>query len=330
MAVIEGRETRLKNLEKNRIVMKRLAVIGLIFAIIYLFWHQSAGNSYILQLRGTKLLTYAVISVSTAFATVSFQTIVHSNFLTPSILGIESFYKLLQTVLMFFSFSLLDKQLGAEWQFISLLILMLGVYFLIYRLSWGRKAYDMQVVLMIGLVLGTFFNSISSFFQVLMDPNEYDKLQTKLFASFQNINDSVLLLAIPVALFSIHTLWKKRKVLEVLNLGTQTAKNLGIEADMEIKTVFMHVIILSTVSAALVGPMIFLGFVAANISYRLFRTYSLNYLLPGASLIAFVMIVVGQFFSEEVFRLQTNLSILVELLGGIYFFWLLWKERGKL
>ena len=252
----------MKNLEKNRIIMKQSAVIGFIFAVIYLFWHQSVGNSYILQLRGTKLLTYAVISASTAFATVSFQTIVHSNFLTPSILGIESFYKLLQTVLLFFSFSLLDKQLGAEWQFVSLLLLMLGSYFLIYRLSWGRRAYDMQVVLMIGLVLGTFFNSISSFFQVLMDPNEYDKLQTKLFASFQNINDSVLLLAIPLALLSIQQLWAKRKVMEVLSLGTQTAKNLGVDADKEIKTVFMHVIILSTVSAALVGPMIFLGFVA--------------------------------------------------------------------
>ncbi len=320
----------MKKLEKNRIVMRKSAVIGFVFALIYLFWHQFAGNSYILQLRGTKLLTYAVISTSTAFATVSFQTIVHSNFLTPSILGIESFYKLLQTVLLFFSFSLLDKQLGAEWQFVSLLLLMLGSYFLLYRLSWGRRAYDMQVVLMIGLVLGTFFNSISSFFQVLMDPNEYDKLQTKLFASFQNINDSVLLLAIPLALLSIQQLWAKRKVMEVLSLGTQTAKNLGVDADKEIKMVFMNVIILSTVSAALVGPTIFLGFVAANIAYRLFRTYRLDDLLPGASLIAFVMIVSGQFLSEEVFHLQTNLSILVELFGGVYFFWLLWKERGKL
>ena len=74
--------------------------------------------------------------------------------------------------------------------------------------------------------MGTFFNSISSFMQVLMDPNEYDKLQTKLYAGFQNINDSVLVLAVPIALFSIISLWRKRKVLEVLGLGTQTAKNL--------------------------------------------------------------------------------------------------------
>ena len=92
----------------------------------------------------------------------------------------------------------------------------------------------------------------------------------------------------------------------------------------------MHVILMMTVSAALVGPMMFLGFVAANIAYRLFRTYCLNYLLPGASLLSFVMVVAGQFVAEEVFKLQTNLSILVELFGGIYFFWLLWKERGKL
>jgi iron complex transport system permease protein len=231
---------------------------------------------------------------------------------------------------MFFSFSLLGSQLNAEWQFVFLVFLMLGSYFLLYRLSWNRKNYDMQIILMIGLVMGTFFNSISSFMQVLMDPNEYDKLQTKLYASFQNINDSVLVLAVPIALFSIISLWRKRKVLEVMGLGTQTAKNLGISVEKETKLTFMHVILLMTVSAALVGPMMFLGFVAANIAYRLFRTYCLNYLLPGASLLSFVMVVAGQFLAEEVFKLQTNLSILVELFGGIYFFWLLWKERSKL
>ncbi|HRM37489.1 MAG TPA: iron chelate uptake ABC transporter family permease subunit [Trichococcus flocculiformis] len=316
----------MKNVLKNRIIMKRLAVMAVAVALVYFFWNQGIGYLFIMKLRSTKLLTFAVISISTAFATVSFQTIVHSNFLTPSILGVESFYRLLQTVLMFFSFSLLGSQLNAEWQFVFLVFLMLGSYFLLYRLSWNRKNYDMQIILMIG----TFFNSISSFMQVLMDPNEYDKLQTKLYASFQNINDSVLVLAVPIALFSIISLWRKRKVLEVMGLGTQTAKNLGISVEKETKLTFMHVILLMTVSAALVGPMMFLGFVAANIAYRLFRTYCLNYLLPGASLLSFVMVVAGQFLAEEVFKLQTNLSILVELFGGIYFFWLLWKERSKL
>ena len=96
----------MKNVLKNRIIMKRLAVMAVAVALVYFFWNQGIGNLFIMKLRSTKLLTFAVISISTAFATVSFQTIVHSNFLTPSILGVESFYRLLQTVLMFFSFLL--------------------------------------------------------------------------------------------------------------------------------------------------------------------------------------------------------------------------------
>ncbi|CZR01642.1 iron chelate uptake ABC transporter family permease subunit [Trichococcus ilyis] len=320
----------MKNASKNRIVMKRLAILAVAVACLFFFWDLGNASRFIIGWRSTKLLTFSVISISTAFATVSFQTVVLSNFLTPSLLGVESFYRLLQTMLMYFSFSFLGSQLSAERQFLFLVFLMLGSYFLLYRLSWQRYNYDMQIILMIGLVMGTFFNSISSFMQVLMDPNEYDKLQTKLFASFQNINGSVLVLAAPIALFSVISLWRKRKVLEVLGLGTQTAKNLGVAVEKETKLAFMHAILLMTVSAALVGPMMFLGFVAANIAYRLFRTYCLNYLLPGASLLSFVMIVAGQFIAEEVFKLQTNVSILVELFGGIYFFWLLWKERGKL
>ncbi len=37
---------------------------------------------------------------------------------------------------------------------------------------------------MSGMILGTLFGSVSTFLQVIMDPNEYDLLQGRLFASF--------------------------------------------------------------------------------------------------------------------------------------------------
>ncbi|HRM19473.1 MAG TPA: hypothetical protein PLT73_03465, partial [Trichococcus flocculiformis] len=65
----------MKNVLKNRIIMKRLAVMAVAVALVYFFWNQGIGNLFIMKLRSTKLLTFAVISISTAFATVSFQTI---------------------------------------------------------------------------------------------------------------------------------------------------------------------------------------------------------------------------------------------------------------
>lgn len=54
------------------------------------------------------------------------------------------------------------------------------------------------LILLICMTLGTFFRSLSTFLQVLMDPNEYDKLQSKLFASLQNVNQEVLYLAVGI------------------------------------------------------------------------------------------------------------------------------------
>ena len=66
----------MKNVLKNRIIMKRLAVMAVALALVYFFGNQGIGNFFIMKLRSTKLLTFAVISISTAFATVSFQTVV--------------------------------------------------------------------------------------------------------------------------------------------------------------------------------------------------------------------------------------------------------------
>ncbi len=41
---------------------------------------------------------------------------------------------------------------------------------------------------MSGMILGTLFGSVSTFLQVIMDPNEYDLLQGRLFASFGKIS----------------------------------------------------------------------------------------------------------------------------------------------
>ena len=63
----------MKNVLKNRIIMKRLAVMAVAVALVYFFWNQGIGNLFIMKLRSTKLLTFAVISISTAFRQSAFR-----------------------------------------------------------------------------------------------------------------------------------------------------------------------------------------------------------------------------------------------------------------
>ncbi|MGP6138625.1 iron chelate uptake ABC transporter family permease subunit [Jeotgalibaca sp. A127] len=316
-------------MKKNTHPMKSLLFISLALLALYVIWGNGLAYPLIMQLRLKKVLIFLLVGVSSSVATIAFQCIVNSRFLTPGILGIESFYRLIQTLLYFFGYRLIQTNLNQVTQFVLVVGIMVICFWGLSRYSWQNISYDLHTVLLIGMVIGMLLNSTSTFFQVLMDPNEYDRLQMKLFPTFQNVDTFVLVCAILMIIPILISLWRNRKTLEVLRMGTEQAVNLGIDTNKEIKKVFLQIIILSAISAALVGPMMFLGFTTANLAYILFRTYRMDILFIATSMLGFIALLFGQFIVEQLFQFQTNASIIIEWLGGILFFALLWKERKQ-
>lgn len=316
-------------MKKSQFPFKSLLIITVVTFLLYLFWGNTFAYPLIIQLRAKKVLIFLLVGVSSSISTLAFQCIVNSRFLTPGILGMESFYRLIQTLLYFFGYRFIQTNLLPATQFLLVVAIMVLSFWALSRFSWQNISYDLHSVLLIGMVIGMLFSSISTFFQVLMDPNEYDRLQMKLFPTFQNVNTLVLVLAILLVIPIFISLWNNRKTLEVLRMGTEQAVNLGIDTNKQIKKVLIQIVILSAVSAALVGPMMFLGFTTANLAYLLFRTYRMDVLFLATSLLGFIALLMGQFMVEQVFQFQTNASIIIEWFGGILFFVLLWKERKK-
>ena len=316
-------------MKKGQFPFKALLVITAITFLLYIFWGNAFAYPLIIQLRAKKVLIFLLVGVSSSISTLAFQCIVNSRFLTPGILGMESFYRLIQTLLYFFGFRFIQTTLLPATQFLLVVAIMVLSFWALSRFSWQNISYDLHSVLLIGMVIGMLFSSISTFFQVLMDPNEYDRLQMKLFPTFQNVNTLVLILAILLVVPIFISLWNNRKTLEVLRMGTEQAVNLGIDTNKQIKKVLLQIVILSAISAALVGPMMFLGFTTANLAYLFFQTYRMDVLFLATSMLGFIALLMGQFIVEQVFQFQTNASIIIEWFGGILFFALLWKERKK-
>lgn len=316
-------------MKKSQFPFKSLLIITVVTFLLYLFWGNTFAYPLIIQLRAKKVLIFLLVGVSSSISTLAFQCIVNSRFLTPGILGMESFYRLIQTLLYFFGFRFIHTTMLPSTQFLLVVAIMVLSFWALSRFSWQNISYDLHSVLLIGMVIGMLFSSISTFFQVLMDPNEYDRLQMKLFPTFQNVNTLVLVLAILLVIPIFISLWNNRKTLEVLRMGTEQAVNLGIDTNKQIKKVLLQIVILSAISAALVGPMMFLGFTTANLAYLLFQTYRMDVLFLATSMLGFIALLMGQFIVEQVFQFQTNASIIIEWFGGILFFALLWKERKK-
>ena len=102
------------------------------------------------------------------------------------------------------------------------------------------------------------FSSLSSFMQMVIDPNEYLVLQNKLFASFNNVNVDILLLGIIVIFLIVPFVYDDVKYFDVMSLGKDQAINLGVDYDKLMRKSFIIISILISISTALVGPVTFL------------------------------------------------------------------------
>ncbi|MBC1372424.1 iron chelate uptake ABC transporter family permease subunit [Listeria booriae] len=301
-----------------------LAGIVVILMASYLFLFMGGNPAFALTLRSTKLVAIVFTGVAIAVSTVVFQTITQNKILTPSIMGLDSLYMLLQTSLVFIFGSQALMRLGSgRWNFFLSVLLMIGFAFVLYWLMFKRNGRNIYFLLLVGIVCGTLFSSFASFMEMLIDPNEFQIVQDKMFASFNNVNTSILVVAIVIFIAAIGYLWPFVKYLDVLALGKDQAVNLGIPYNKMVKRLLMVIVVLVSVATALVGPITFLGLIVANVAYQFLQTHRHAELLIGASLISLVALVGGQLLAERIFHFNTPISVIINLCGGVYFLYLL-------
>ncbi|MBK5499546.1 iron chelate uptake ABC transporter family permease subunit [Peribacillus sp. TH14] len=309
---------------KGKIIL--LAVVATVLTACYIFWDLGPNWDYALPRRVIKIIAIIVVGCAIAFATVVFQTVTNNKILTPSILGLDSMYMLIQTGVIFLFGSTHVMILNKNLNFLVTLTAMLIFSSLLFKFMFKQNR-NIYFLLLIGIIFGTLFGSMSSFMQVLIDPNEFQIIQNKMFASFNNVNTDLLTLAIVLMIAVIVYFMRFLKYLDVMSLGRDQAINLGVDYDFVTKRVLIVVTILISISTALIGPITFLGLLVANVAYQFIKSYQHKHILPGAMLISVIALVGGQFIVERIFTFSTTLSVIINFVGGVYFIYLLLKEN---
>ncbi|MFB7639468.1 iron chelate uptake ABC transporter family permease subunit [Peribacillus butanolivorans] len=309
---------------KGKIIL--LAVVAAVLTAGYIFWDLGPNWDYALPRRVIKIIAIIVVGCAIAFATVVFQTVTNNKILTPSILGLDSMYMLIQTGVIFLFGSTHVMILNKNLNFLVTLTAMLIFSSLLFKFMFKQNR-NIYFLLLIGIIFGTLFGSMSSFMQVLIDPNEFQIIQNKMFASFNNVNTDLLTLAIVLMIAVIVYFMRFLKYLDVMSLGRDQAINLGVDYDFVTKRVLIVVTILISISTALIGPITFLGLLVANVAYQFIKSYQHKHILPGAMLISVIALVGGQFIVERIFTFSTTLSVIINFVGGVYFIYLLLKEN---
>src|SRR5690554_893059 len=311
---------------RSRTKLIILFVIALILIGLFLLTDLSFNWDYGLPRRTMKILAIILTGCAIAFSTVVFQTITNNRILTPSIIGLDSLYLLIQTFIIFAFGSAHMTLMNQHVNFIISVILMVIFALLLYHFLFKREGQNIYFLLLIGIIFGTFFNSLAEFMQVLIDPNEFQVVQDRMFASFNNVNTDLFNISLILMVLAALYFLRFAKYLDVMALGKDHAINLGVNYDSVVKQMLVVVAIMISVATVLVGPITFLGLLVANVAYQFLKTYRHRDLILGAMLISVIALVGGQFIVERVFTFTTTISVIINFIGGVYFIYLLLRE----
>lgn len=290
----------------------------------------SNGNwDFIIPFRGRKIVSMVAVGFAIAASTILFQTITDNRILTPSIMGFDALYMLIQTVIVFSVGTVQLVQINARMLFLFEVLAMSAFAGALYWMLFIQSDRSLHLVVFVGIIFGVLFRSLTSLLQRMIDPTEFAVLQDIGFASFNTVNRELLALASAVIFVVLLVIWRMNRVLDALLLGRELSVNIGVEYRRDVMIVLTMVTILVSVSTALVGPITFFGLLVAHLAYQTIGSSYHRYTIPAAALYSVILLVGGQMILERVFNFNSSLSIMIDFAGGLLFIMLLLREGRK-
>ena len=304
-------------------------VAGLLLVSCTLFLTLNANGNwdFILPLRATKLASLLLVAYAVGVSTLLFQTLTNNPILTPSILGFDSLYIFLQTLLVAVLGGVGYTHLPPMGKFGFELAAMVGGSLLLFQILLRQGGRDLVRMILIGVIFGILFRSLSSLLQRLIDPEEFAVAQAYTFASFNSVNQQMLAIAAVILFISSVFIWRERYRLDVHMLGRDQAINLGIPYTRHTLWLLACVAVLVATSTALVGPVSFFGLLVAALANHFAPNMKHSTRLPMVFLTAALLLVAGQTVFEHVLGMKAVLSVVVEFAGGLVFLWLVLKRK---
>lgn len=303
-----------------------LAALSVLSIILYMTINLGSNLAYILPHRGYIVLTMIIVAFGSGVSTVLFQTIANNKILTPSIMGLEALFILLQTIFVFYTDSFPASWLLNIGKFLLESSLLVIFSVLLYRWLFISVKMNINLVLMVGIILGTLFRSVATLLQRLMDPNEFSILQSRMFATFTKGTPELILFTLVITVIVGILLWRMRYCFDVLALGQANAVNLGINYRQQVTVILLLISVLVAISTALVGPLTFLGLMVANLAYYIAGSSQHRYLLPVSFLLGVIALVGGQLVLEYGLHKAGTLSVVLEFVGGIFFIYMVLRR----
>lgn len=313
---------------RDNLLIAASAAAALLFAFLFIGVGLDADNyEYFLSRRVPKVLAIVIAAVAIAQSSLVFQTVTHNRILTPSLLGFDYLYLLIQVLFVFILGGLGSVMLSTYLNFAISIVVMVGLSLVMFSLYFRQENPNILTLMLLGVVVGQLLANVANFIVLLLDPTDFAFFQGSMFASFNNVNSDLVYVSLIPLCIVVAALFLYCRKLDVFWLDKDNAISLGVDVKKVTKHILILISILISISTALVGPILFFGLLVANVTRQCMSSYRHKDLMIFGAFISIAMLLGGQWIIENLFSFETTISVIINFVGGIYFLSLLIRQK---
>jgi iron complex transport system permease protein len=275
----------------------------------------------LLAIRGPRVIAGLIVGAALAGAGAVYQGLFRNPLVSPDILGVSAGAGLGAVLGIFLSLPLIAIQ-GLAFAG------GLATVALVYMVASAVRGRDPTLVLVLGgVVVGALAGAAISLLKILADP--YDQLPAITFwllGSLASTRSGEVLSALPAVLTGLLPLVLLRWRINVLSLGDEEARALGIEAGRLRAIVIAAATLITASVVAISGVIGWVGLVIPHIA-RMIVGPNFERLLPAAMMMGGAYLVLVDTLARSIGRIEVPIGILTAVVGAPFFLWLLWRGR---
>jgi iron complex transport system permease protein len=282
---------------------------------------QGQVDTVLFEVRLPRVFAAVLVGAAIAAAGAAYQTLFRNPLVSPDILGVSTGAGLGAVLGIFLSLPVAGIQLAA----FVVGLATVGLVYAIASMVHGRE--PILVLVLAGVVVGSLAGAAISLLKILADP--YDQLPAIVFwllGSLSAIRKGEVWAAAPLVLLGLVPLVLLRWRINVLSLGDEEAKALGVEAGRLRLAVVTAATLMTASVVAISGVIGWVGLVIPHIA-RMLVGPSFDRLLPTAMLMGASYLLLVDTLARTMARIEVPIGILTAIIGAPFFLWLLAKGR---
>ena len=282
----------------------------------------------LLQVRLPRVFLGFLVGVCLASVGVALQALLRNPLADPYVLGVSSGAALGVAVAVLFGIgtTVLAFSLLPVCGFLGGLVALLVVY----RMAATYDRLPIHSVLLAGVILNAIFSALIMFITSIMEPNRSFGMMAWLMGSLTAPAYPALAALSVYLLAGLFLLFKQVRVLNILALGEEPARSLGIDTERAKRVIFLVSALLTGAVVSFSGMIGFIGMIIPH-AVRLVIGADHRLLLPASALVGGIFLMVADTMARTFFvPSEVPVGIITALAGGPFFVYLLVWRKDRL